>query len=475
MADRIVMEVSRYRPEIESAPVLEAFEVPLTREWAILDGLNYIKDQLDGTLSFRWSCRMGICGSCGMTINGDPKLGCATFLVDYLPGPVRVEPMRNFPVIRDLVVDISDFMTKLPRVKPWIIREDERPVEDGEYLQTPAELDEYKKFSMCINCMLCYSACPVYALDPDVPRSGGDRAGSALQPGLARRRRGGSPGRTRRGGGRVGVHAGGRMLDGVSEGRRSGRCNSAIQADRGNGLGEEAAATQERAMTTPVRAYRQPVSRYWWTKRRSYLLFMLREISCVFVAWSVVYLLLLVHAIGAGQDSYARFLDWSGNPLVVAAERRHVDFRSPARRYVVQLRPRAPSCPTFVDAVSLRMRFLRGTTRHGWSCRRSSFGWSCHEHFRAPSKITRAVPVAAVQRRGDGGRARSARPACPVRRGVSARVARRAGPSAPAGNRAQSADEACAVRRLRVGPVPLGAPVQVHGRARAETGPVRRL
>ena len=167
MVDHIVMEVSRYRPEIESEPVLQAYKVPLTREWAILDGLNYIKDQLDGTLSFRWSCRMGICGSCGMTINGDPKLGCATFLVDYLPGPVRVEPMQNFPVIRDLVVDISDFMAKLPSVKPWIIREDERPVEDGEYLQTPSELDEFKKFSMCINCMLCYSACPVYALDPE--------------------------------------------------------------------------------------------------------------------------------------------------------------------------------------------------------------------------------------------------------------------------------------------------------------------
>ncbi|HXO50974.1 MAG TPA: fumarate reductase subunit C [Mycobacterium sp.] len=72
-------------------------------------------------------------------------------------------------------------------------------------------------------------------------------------------------------------------------------------------------------MTTPVRAYRQPVSRYWWAERRSYLLFALREISCVFVAWFVVYLLLLVHAISAGRDSYARFLDWSANPLVVSA------------------------------------------------------------------------------------------------------------------------------------------------------------
>lgn len=71
-------------------------------------------------------------------------------------------------------------------------------------------------------------------------------------------------------------------------------------------------------MTTPVRTFRQPVDRYWWAKRRSYLLFMLREISCVFVAWFVVYLLLLVRAVGDGRDSYVRFLDWSANPLVVS-------------------------------------------------------------------------------------------------------------------------------------------------------------
>jgi succinate dehydrogenase subunit C len=71
-------------------------------------------------------------------------------------------------------------------------------------------------------------------------------------------------------------------------------------------------------MTSPVRAFRQPVDRYWWAKRRSYLLFMLREISCVFVAWSVVYLLVLAHAIGAGREPYVRFLHWSTNPVVVA-------------------------------------------------------------------------------------------------------------------------------------------------------------
>jgi fumarate reductase iron-sulfur subunit len=165
MADRITLEVTRYRPEQETEPTVQSYEVPLRREWAVLDGLNYVKDQLDGTLSYRWSCRMGICGSCGMMVNGEPKLTCATFLSSYAPGPVRVEPLRNFPVIRDLVVEIGDFLRKLPRVKPWVIRPDERPVTDGEYLQTPAEMAEYTQYSMCINCMLCYSACPVYALD----------------------------------------------------------------------------------------------------------------------------------------------------------------------------------------------------------------------------------------------------------------------------------------------------------------------
>ncbi|WP_431971988.1 succinate dehydrogenase/fumarate reductase iron-sulfur subunit [Nocardia sp. bgisy134] len=167
MADRITLQVARYRPDRDDEPVPQSYEVPLRKEWTVLDGLNYIKDYLDGTVSYRWSCRMGICGSCGMTVNGDPQLSCATFLTDYAPGPVRVEPLRNFPVIRDLVVEISDFMHKLTAVKPWLIREEHRPLDDGEYLQTPSEMDDYKQFSMCINCMLCYSACPVFALEPE--------------------------------------------------------------------------------------------------------------------------------------------------------------------------------------------------------------------------------------------------------------------------------------------------------------------
>ena len=165
MADHITLQVERYRPDQESQTTYDEFKVPCPKEWVVLDGLNYIKDRMDGTLSYRWSCRMGICGSCGMTVNGEPKLTCATFLSDYAPGPLRIGPLRNFPVIRDLIVDIGDFMRKLVAIKPWIVRDVDKPLSEGEYLQTPQELEEFKQYSMCINCMLCYAACPVYGID----------------------------------------------------------------------------------------------------------------------------------------------------------------------------------------------------------------------------------------------------------------------------------------------------------------------
>src|SRR5437762_5211189 len=144
MADRIILQVARYRPEEEAVPTLQEYEVPCPKDWVVLDGLNYVKDRLDGTLSYRWSCRMGICGSCGMTVNGEPRLTCATFLTDYRPGPIRIEPLRNFPVIRDLVVEIGDFMRKLPQVKPWLICDEDAAAPQSELLQTPSEMDDYK-------------------------------------------------------------------------------------------------------------------------------------------------------------------------------------------------------------------------------------------------------------------------------------------------------------------------------------------
>ncbi len=165
MPDKITLQVFRYRPDQEDRPTSQTYEVPYQDDWVILDALNWIKDQQDGTLSYRWSCRMGVCGSCGMMVNGVPKLTCSAFLRDLLPGPITVEPLSGFPVERDLVIVLDDFMKKLVDVKPWIIREVEQPIEQGEYRQTPGQLVDFKQYSMCINCMLCYAACPVYQHD----------------------------------------------------------------------------------------------------------------------------------------------------------------------------------------------------------------------------------------------------------------------------------------------------------------------
>src|SRR4029434_4437961 len=166
MPSTVALSVARYRPEQESEPTFQTYEIPYRKDWVVLDALNHVKDRLDGSLSFRWSCRMGVCGSCGMKVNGTPKLTCATFLSDYLPGPIRVEPLDYFPVIRDLVVDITDFMRKLKQVRPRITHKEEKSRAEAEYLQTTDQLDTNKQFSMCINCMLCYSACPIYGLEP---------------------------------------------------------------------------------------------------------------------------------------------------------------------------------------------------------------------------------------------------------------------------------------------------------------------
>ncbi len=164
MADTIILEVERFHPERDTEPSYQSFEVPLRDDWMVLDALNHIKDQLDGSLTFRWSCRMGICGSCGMMINGVPKLTCETLLMNFAPGPVRVGPLDHFPVIKDLTVEMDDFMAKLQKVRPWIVRKDDFKPE-REFFQTPAQMETYHQFSLCINCPLCYAACPVSGLD----------------------------------------------------------------------------------------------------------------------------------------------------------------------------------------------------------------------------------------------------------------------------------------------------------------------
>ncbi len=171
MAEKIMkFSVARYRPETDSEPHFQDFEVPYIHETSLLEALNYIKDNLEPELSFRWSCRMAVCGSCAMMVNGVPKLACKTFLRDYDPNKVmKIEPLANFPIERDLVVDISDFIEKLERIKPYIIpaeKDKNKPLTEG-YLQTPQQMEMYRQFAQCINCGICYAACPQYKLNKD--------------------------------------------------------------------------------------------------------------------------------------------------------------------------------------------------------------------------------------------------------------------------------------------------------------------
>ena len=161
----IKVSIQRYRPELDNKPFMQDFEIPFEDDMSVIDALQYIKDHHDGSLSFRWSCRMAICGSCGYMVNGVPKLGCKTFLRDYLTKGIKVESLANFRIERDLVADIGDFIEKLEQVKPYIIRKDEKAISEGEHLQTPAELTRYRQYSLCINCGLCYAACPQYGLN----------------------------------------------------------------------------------------------------------------------------------------------------------------------------------------------------------------------------------------------------------------------------------------------------------------------
>ena len=170
--------ITRFDPDKDEVPRTQEYESPGQKDWKILDVINFVKDEVDPTLSYRWSCRMAVCGSCGMMVNGEPKLTCSDAVSDY-GDTVTIEPLANFPIVRDLVVELEGFMEKFKRVKPWMIRAKEEagkksgpPMSDqGTFEQSPAELAEFKQFSMCINCMLCYSPCPVVA--NEAPRTGG--------------------------------------------------------------------------------------------------------------------------------------------------------------------------------------------------------------------------------------------------------------------------------------------------------------
>ena len=96
MSEEVTLEILRYRPEVDREPRFQTYTIPYQEDWVVLDGLNHIKDYVDPTLSYRWSCHMAICGSCGVMINGEPKLACHAFLRDYRHDVIRIEPSTIF-------------------------------------------------------------------------------------------------------------------------------------------------------------------------------------------------------------------------------------------------------------------------------------------------------------------------------------------------------------------------------------------
>lgn len=168
----VEVTLTRFDPDKDESPRLQTYRIPVHEDWKVLDAINYIKDNVDPSVSYRWSCRMAVCGSCGMMVDGEPKLTCKTALSNY-GDALTIEPLANFPIVRDLVVELDGFMHKFRSVKPWIIRAKEKAEdkaalnEKGTFSQSPDQLATFKQFSMCINCLLCYSACPVVANEPE--------------------------------------------------------------------------------------------------------------------------------------------------------------------------------------------------------------------------------------------------------------------------------------------------------------------
>ncbi len=161
----VTFEVLRYEPGKDAKPRLQQYSVPVPKGMTVLDGLTWIKEHEDPTLSWRSSCRMGICGSCGMFINGLPRLACNNQIVHLHSDHVIVKPLPNYEIIRDLVPNLESLFNKHRSVKPYLIRKDlaEQNLPTGEYFQSQQELINYIQFAYCIKCGLCLSACPTVA------------------------------------------------------------------------------------------------------------------------------------------------------------------------------------------------------------------------------------------------------------------------------------------------------------------------
>ena len=163
----VTFRIRRFDPASGSSPAWQDFTIAYAAGMTVLDGLRTIKETQSPTLAWRSSCRMGVCGSCGMFINGHPRLACNTQVTELNSLPVTVAPLPNFAIIRDLVPDLQPMFDAHRALHPHILRDDEAEMYEptGEYFQSSEELERFLQFTYCIKCGCCMAACPTYATD----------------------------------------------------------------------------------------------------------------------------------------------------------------------------------------------------------------------------------------------------------------------------------------------------------------------
>jgi succinate dehydrogenase / fumarate reductase iron-sulfur subunit len=165
----VVYRVRCFDPEKDSKPHWENYRIPFQAGMTVLDGLWVVKEMHAPGLAWRASCRMGVCGSCGMLINGRPRLACNTQITELGASMVAVAPLPNFDILRDLVPDLTQMFDAHTALYPFLIREDKEEQEkpSAEYFQTHEEMERYLQFAYCIKCGCCMAACPTRAMEAE--------------------------------------------------------------------------------------------------------------------------------------------------------------------------------------------------------------------------------------------------------------------------------------------------------------------
>jgi len=163
MSQFLILRIQRFNPDRELPQRLQTYEVETRKSMNLLEALLKIQDEQDGTLAFRYSCRGAVCGSCAMRVDGNVVLACRTHVENLLKKTVLIEPLPYFPVIRDLIVDMSAFFQHYREIEPYL--HGKSIAEASEYLMHEDERKEIDPYIQCILCGICFGVCPAFQRD----------------------------------------------------------------------------------------------------------------------------------------------------------------------------------------------------------------------------------------------------------------------------------------------------------------------